>query len=92
MSVIAAAYKEMDQYDKSLEYHHKALAIDLKKHGPNHPFVADSYGGIGSAWRGKKDMAKAKEFFGKAYDILYDTRGPFHSDSKKAKVELDALP
>ena len=36
------------EYDKALEHYQKALAIQLKKLGPEHPSVATSYNNIGA--------------------------------------------
>ena len=63
----------------------------LKQLGPDHPHVAISYRSIGAAWRGKKDMAKAKEFIGKGHAISLKKVGPNHPDTKAAKVQLDGL-
>ena len=47
---------------------------------------------IGAAWRGKKDMAKAKGFIGKGRAILLKHLGnPNHPNTKTAKAQLDAL-
>ena len=35
------------EYDKALEHYQKALAIELKQLGPEHPDVATSYNNIG---------------------------------------------
>jgi hypothetical protein len=53
--------------------------------------VAQSYWSVGGAWRGKKDMAKAKEFIGKGHAILLKKLGPNHPNTKLVKAQLDAL-
>ena len=42
-------------------------------------------------YKAKKDLAKAKEYWEKAYVIRLKTLGPNHPRTKNAKAELDAL-
>ena len=42
-SALPKVYKDQGQFDKALEYHHKALPIRLKALGENHPEVASTY-------------------------------------------------
>jgi len=87
----ALVHGKKGEYDKALEHFQKALAIDLKKLGPEHPSVGMSYLSIGAAWWGKKDLTKAKEFIGKGHAILLKKLGPNHPNTKNAKAQLDAL-
>jgi tetratricopeptide (TPR) repeat protein len=64
------------QYDKALENFQKALAIYLKQLGPGHPDVATSYNNMALVYYAKKDLAKAKEYMGKAHTILLKKLGP----------------
>ena len=78
-------------YDKALEHSQKALAIQLKQLGPEHPYVAGSYYNMAYVYEAKKDLAKAKEYWEKAYAIRLKKLGPNHPDTKDTKAELDAL-
>ena len=78
-------------YDKALEHYQKALAIKLKKLGPEHPDVATSYNNMAYVYKAKKDLAKAKEYWEKAYAICLKKLGPNHPTTKRVKAQLDAL-
>ena len=78
-------------YDKALEHYQKALAIDLKQLGPEHPYVAGSYYNMAYVHEAKKDLAKAMEYWEKAYAIRLKKLGPNHPNTKRVKGQLDAL-
>ena len=78
-------------YDKALEHYQKALAIDLKQLGPEHPYVAMSYNNMAYVYKAKKDLVKAKEYWEKAYAIFSEKLGPNHPNTKSVKARLDAL-
>ena len=60
-----------------------ALAIDLKQLGPEHPYVARSYNNMAYVYKAKNDLAKAKEYWEKAYAIFSLKKlGPNHPDTK----------
>jgi hypothetical protein len=63
----------------------------LKQLGPDHPHVATSYNNIGLVHKAKKDLPKAKEYWGKAHAILLKKLGPNHPHTKLVKGQLDAL-
>ena len=88
---IGALHEQKGEYDKALEHYQKALAIDLKQLGPEHPYVAGSYYNMAYVYEAKKDLAKAKEYWEKAYAIRLKKLGPNHPDTKDTKAELDAL-
>ena len=45
---IGLVHHNKGEYDKALEHYKKALAIDLKQLGPEHPDLASTYGNIGN--------------------------------------------
>ena len=45
---IGGVHDKKGEYDKALEHYQKALAIQLKQLGPEHPSVATSYNNIGA--------------------------------------------
>ena len=84
-------HDEKGEYDHALEYHQKALAIELEQLGPEHPSVARSYNNMAYIYKTKKDLAKAKEYWEKAYAIFSEKLGPNHPNTKSVKARLDAL-
>ncbi|ETO36139.1 hypothetical protein RFI_00922 [Reticulomyxa filosa] len=70
-SNLGRVHFEKGEYDKSIECHEIALQIRLKKFGEKNVFVAMSYNELGLVWiKGKAQTDKAKEYAGKALDIL----------------------
>ncbi len=57
----------------------------------DHPSVAHSYSNMARLYYAKKDLAKAKEYLGKAHAILLKKLGPNHPKTKDAKAGLDIL-
>ena len=88
---IGEVHRNRGEYDKALEHFQKALAIELKKLGPEHPDVAISYSNMAYVYKAKKDLPKAKEYWEKAYAIFSEKLGPNHPNTKSVKGELDAL-
>ena len=88
---IGAVHDNKGEYDKALEHYQKALAIELKQLGLEHPSVATSYNNMAYIYKTKKDLAKAKEYWEKAYAIFSEKLGPNHPNTKSVKARLDAL-
>ena len=53
--------------------------------------MATSYNNMANVYYAKKDLAKAKEYLGKAYAIYLQKLGPNHPETKNAKYGLDLL-
>ena len=53
--------------------------------------MARSYNNMAYIYKTKKDLAKAKEYWEKAYEIFFKKLGPNHPNTKGSKAELDAL-
>jgi len=53
--------------------------------------VATSYSNMAYVYKAKKDLAKAKEHWEKAYAIELKKLGPNHSSTKDTKANLDEL-
>jgi len=47
---LGVVYNAEEQFEQSLKYHHKALAIRLLKLGEYHSDVATSYGNLGNVY------------------------------------------
>ncbi len=75
---LGLAYDSKGDYDRAIEYFKKALAIDLKKLGPEHPSVAGNYNSLGSAYQRKGDYDRAIEYYQKALAIDLKKLGPEH--------------
>ena len=77
-SNLGTAYGSKGNYDKAIEYHRKALKIDLKKLGPEHPNVAIMYNNLGRAYGSKGNYDKAIKYYRKALKIDLKKLGPEH--------------
>ena len=53
--------------------------------------MAISYNNMAFVYKAKKDLAKAKEYWEKAYAICLKKLGPNHPTTKRVKAQLDAL-
>ena len=53
---------KMEDYDQAIEYFNKALQLDLKAWGANHPYVASVWHNLGVSWAGKGEYDKAIEY------------------------------
>lgn len=81
---------DVGQYDKAIEYFEKALKIDLKALGDEHPNVATRYNNLGSAWYSKGEYDKAIEYYKKALEILRKVypNGHPHVDTVEKHLEM----
>ena len=75
-------------YDKTLRYYNRALAIRKNIYGENHLDVATSYNNIGMVYSDQGDYTKALEYYTKALNILKKTLGDDHSSTKNAKENV----
>ena len=88
---LGSALNNAGLYDKALEHHQKSMAIKLKQLGPEDTLVAISYNNMAFVYKAKKDLAKAKEYWEKAYAICLKKLGSNHPNTKIVKGQLDAL-
>jgi len=70
----------LSRYDTAIAYYEKALAIDLKTHGPDHPDVAAHWNNLGMAWDDKYEYDKAIGYYEKALASNLKIFGPEHPD------------
>ena len=54
--------RDLGDLERAKEYHERALAIRLKRFGPDHADVASSYHHLGSVQRDLDDLERAKEY------------------------------
>ena len=68
----------LGRYNKAIELLNKALDIDLKILGPDHPIVATSWSNLGHAWTNKREYEKAIDYHEKSLASNLKTYGPDH--------------
>ena len=71
---------EQGNYESSLQWHEKSLALREKSLRSDHPHLAPSYISIGCAHFNKGDYDQALSSYTKAYDIIKKAFGENHPD------------
>ncbi len=67
---------------KAITFYERALAIDEKTYGKDHPDVAIDLNNLGSAWDALGDAKKAITYYERAYQIVFNKLGPDHPNTK----------
>jgi len=70
------------------EWYQKALAIDEKVLGKDHPDTATTYDNTAGVYDDQGDNAKALEWYQKALDIREKKLGPDHPYTKQTKESI----
>ena len=78
--LLGELFNQFADYNKSLTFHEKSLAIRIKTLGLEHPDIATSYNLIGNAWYSKRIFDKALEFYEKSLVIRIKTLGQEHPE------------
>ncbi|MBS4169408.1 MULTISPECIES: tetratricopeptide repeat protein [unclassified Neochlamydia] len=78
LNALGSIYYEQGSLDKALNYISKALTIDLKLWGENHPGVARDYNNLGLIYQGQGNLGKATEYSSKALAIDLKLFGENH--------------
>ena len=68
-------------YKKALEYNKKALAINERVFGKEHPEIAKTFNNMGGVFHAQGDYDMALKYFGKALSIKEEALGPEHSST-----------
>ena len=68
----------LGDYKKAVEYHNKAVEINEKTLGKEHPSTATSYNNLGLAYYSKGEYERAIEYYEKALAICEKTLGKEH--------------
>lgn len=68
---MAMSYQDLGEHFKAVEYYKKALDINLKEYGYNHPVVAKNYTGIGEAYLALGQNQLALEYQKKALNSAW---------------------
>jgi NAD-dependent SIR2 family protein deacetylase len=84
-------YNHLGKDDKAIEYHEKALEIELEILGENHPDTATSYNNLGSAWHSRGDYDKAIEYYEKALEILKSIFPDGHPNIDVVSKNLESI-
>jgi len=88
---LGVAWDSKGEYEKAIEFYQKALSIDEKVFGSQHPKVAIRYNNLGAAWDSKGEYDKAIEFFQKALKIFIKYLGENHPNTKTVKRNIEAV-
>ncbi|HPF47033.1 MAG: tetratricopeptide repeat protein [Alphaproteobacteria bacterium] len=80
---------KLGEFENSLDFLHKALEIDIKDFGDNHPNVASILNNIGSVYSKMGDHDKALDYYNKAYTIMEDSLGENHPQTQTVKKIRD---
>jgi tetratricopeptide (TPR) repeat protein/predicted nucleotidyltransferase len=78
LNALAIIYHGQGNLNKAAEYGHKALAINLKLFGENHPVVARDYNNLGGIYQDQGNLDKAEEYGTEALDINLKLFGENH--------------
>lgn len=77
--------------DYTLTFLRKAMEIQERILGKEHPDTANSYNNIGSLYYAEQDYHKALEYFEKALKIYKEKLGEGHSKTQKTQEWVDAI-
>ena len=70
LTVTCVVYtKKLGELSEAKEYHDRALAIRLKKLGPEHVDVANSYINLGSVHKKLGDLSQVKDYHDRALAV-----------------------
>ena len=78
--LLGLAYLSKGEYEKAIGYYEKALAIQLKTLGAEHPEVGTTYNNIGSVYDSKGEYEKAIGYYEKCLAIELKKLGAEHPD------------
>ncbi len=79
---IGAVYSRAKNYESSLDYLFRALAIQKKKLKKNHPDIANSYRWIGTSYYYMKNYRSAERYYLDAKNIYERLFGNSHPDTQ----------
>ena len=84
-------HKELGDLEQAKEYQDRALAIRLKKLGPDHTDVATTYSRLGLIYLRLGDLEQAKEYQDRVLAIRLKKLGPEHTDVATAYYNLSDI-
>ena len=74
-------YSELGKYNNAIDYYNKALAINVKIFGKEHPDTAGTLNNLGNAWHSLSEHHKAIDYYNKALAINVKIFGEEHPDT-----------
>lgn len=80
--------KGLKELQTAISLYEKALAIDLKKYGPNHSKVAEHWERLSSIWFSLDDYAEAVRYLKQLVVFQNSTLGPEHPTTQETKFSL----
>jgi tetratricopeptide (TPR) repeat protein len=88
-----ASYKQaaLAAYAESRALFERALAIDEKALGPEHPETATSLNNLARLLQAQGDLAGARPLFGRALAILEKALGPGHPNTNATRANLASV-
>lgn len=84
-------YGRMGNYDQSVKYIRKALAMTKEMFGENHPFLVKAYHNLSSCYLDKKEYELAIECIQKALKIANNSYGFHHHETAAAYLTLGEI-
>jgi tetratricopeptide (TPR) repeat protein len=75
---LGGAWSSKGEYDKAIEYYEKALQINVRAFGDQHPNLARNYNSLGGAWNYKREYDKAIGYHEEASQINVRAFGDQH--------------
>ncbi len=79
LNILGLAWRNKGEYDKAISYYEKALAIQIKFFGEEHPSVAVQNINLGAAWHSKGEFEKAVSYYEIALTINIKLFGEEHT-------------
>ncbi len=79
------------RFDDAKHYFERALEIDEKAFGPDHPKVAIRINNIGAVLREQGDLDGARKAYERALRIFEGALGPEHPKTVLVRQNLDSL-
>ena len=88
---IGTILKAKGDLEGALTYIQRAMKIDERIYGPDHPQVAIDANNIGQILEAKGDVEGALSYIQRAQRILEKSYGPTHHATKQAAADLERI-
>ena len=85
---LAAVYQNKGELERAAEHYLRALSLQEKAYGPEHPLTAEIWVALGQLVTQKKDHALAVNHFQRALSIQEKILGPEHEESVASRQLL----
>ena len=85
---IGGVYLQKGDLENALLQYQRALEIQTRVFGSEHPSVAMSYFNMGLVYRSLGKAEEAREMFTKTYSIFLKVLGPDHPHTQQAKSQM----